>query len=170
MKQQSRKWKAEGVYREEQRFNQRWLLISVGAAFLASVLVSLVLLSGGRTSIFWALLPPLAGAVTLLPLFRARLQVTIDAESIRYRFRPFHLRERVILRSGVKLLRVVRYNPLLDYGGWGIRTGRKGRAYTVSGRYGLSVTLRGNRRILLGTDRPGELAAFLRNTWTAVTA
>jgi hypothetical protein len=45
--------------------------------------------------------------------------------------------------------------------GWGIRKIARGWLYNVSGREAVELTLKDGRRILLGTDRPLQLAAVL---------
>ncbi|NVL91956.1 MAG: hypothetical protein HWN71_02845 [Desulfobacterales bacterium] len=50
------------------------------------------------------------------------------------------------------------YNPLKDYGGWGIRYGRGGRAYNVSGNRGVYLELSNGKSLLIGSLQPEELA------------
>ena len=50
-----------------------------------------------------------------------------------------------------------RYRPLRDYGGWGIRFGREGRAYTVSGRQGVQLVFKNGQRLLVGSQQPDQL-------------
>lgn len=59
------------------------------------------------------------------------------------------------------------YNALTEYGGWGIRMGRGGRAYNISGNRGVQLTLADGRKILIGSQRADELAEVIdqkRNT------
>ena len=60
----------------------------------------------------------------------------------------------------------VTYRPLVEYGGWGVRHGRGGRAYNVSGNRGVQLELVDGRRILLGSKRPEELVAAMRERST----
>ncbi len=46
------------------------------------------------------------------------------------------------------------YRPLIDYGGWGIRYGRKGTAYTVSGNQGIQIVFNTSRKLILGSQMP----------------
>jgi hypothetical protein len=99
----------------------------------------------------------------LVVLFlKARLETMVDAEGIRYRFFPFHLRTHEILWETVAKATVRTYRPILEYGGWGIRYGLRGKAYNVSGNQGLELELRGGGRILFGTQRPVELDSVVR--------
>ena len=48
-----------------------------------------------------------------------------------------------------------------DYGGWGIRRGRRGWAYNVSGNRGVLLQLENEKTLLIGSQRPDELAAAI---------
>jgi hypothetical protein len=52
-----------------------------------------------------------------------------------------------------------KYNPIKDYGGWGIRWGsfRKGNAYNMSGNMGLQLVFKDGKKLLFGTQRSSEL-------------
>ena len=55
-----------------------------------------------------------------------------------------------------------RYNPLLEYGGWGVRLGPKGWGYMTSGKEGVQLRLRKGLPVLIGSARPRELEAAIR--------
>ncbi len=50
------------------------------------------------------------------------------------------------------------YNPIREFGGWGIRYGRGKKAYNVSGNRGVQLELSNGKRLLIGSQRPEELA------------
>ena len=50
------------------------------------------------------------------------------------------------------------YSPIREFGGWGIRYGRKAKAYNVSGNQGVQLELSNGKRLLIGSGRPEELA------------
>jgi hypothetical protein len=54
------------------------------------------------------------------------------------------------------------YSPIREYGGWGVRVSRSGRAYNAYGEHGVQLVLRDGSRILVGSQRPEELVAALR--------
>jgi len=56
---------------------------------------------------------------------------------------------------------VLTYSPISDYGGWGIRYGSIGKAYNVSGNRGVQLELLNGERILIGSQKPEELAAAI---------
>jgi hypothetical protein len=48
-----------------------------------------------------------------------------------------------------------------DYGGYGFRSARGGKAYVASGGRGVRVTLAGGEKLVVGSERPDELARML---------
>jgi len=90
-----------------------------------------------------------------------RLETKVQDDQLGYRFFPIHLSWRMIPRDDIVRAVPATYRPLREFGGWGIRFGRRGRAYTVSGTGGVWITLRDGREFLLGSRRPGELADAL---------
>ena len=55
-----------------------------------------------------------------------------------------------------------RYRPILEYGGWGYRWGRRGsRAYNIRGNRGVQLVLQDGQRILIGSQRSEELASAI---------
>lgn len=59
---------------------------------------------------------------------------------------------------------VRQYNPITEYGGWGLRLGLlgKGKAFNVSGNKGLQLVYDNGKRFLLGTQRPEEVERVLK--------
>ncbi len=94
--------------------------------------------------------------------FVVRLEIMVSNDDIRYRFWPFHLAYRIISKNDIKKCYVRRYNPVFEFGGWGIRGWKNNRAYSLSGRFGLQLELNTGRKILLGTRNPEALRSFLK--------
>jgi hypothetical protein len=101
-------------------------------------------------------------ASVLLLVRHARLDVTVTAEAVEIRFAPFHRRTRRIPVTDITDARRRHDRPLAEYGGWGIRLGLSGTAYNVSGSEGVQLVLTSGRRILIGSQRSGELEAAIR--------
>lgn len=98
--------------------------------------------------------------------FLLNLTVSVDPDKLRIRFRPFTGEE--IAYSEIESAEAVTYRPLRDYGGWGIRYGRGGRALNVSGDKGVQLVMKGGERLLLGSLRPMELAAAIKERIAAL--
>lgn len=57
--------------------------------------------------------------------------------------------------------KVVEYDALADYGGYGIRSGARGKAYIASGLRAVQLQLRDGRGILIGSQKADELARLI---------
>lgn len=98
-------------------------------------------------------------------LFSLRLVTRIREEGIYVRFKPFQWKEKLIPKEDIKSFEVRKYNALLEYGGWGYRTGLRkyGRAYNVAGNMGLQLYLSNGRKLLIGTQKPKEIQKAMEN-------
>ena len=54
------------------------------------------------------------------------------------------------------------YSPIREYGGWGVRVSRSGRAYNAYGDRGVQLVLQDGSKVLVGSQRPDDLLAALR--------
>jgi hypothetical protein len=91
------------------------------------------------------------------------LEIQVTGTMLRFRFFPLHLSWREIPFDSIARVMAVVYRPLREYGGWGIRFGKKGMAYNVSGDRGVQVTLKNGKSFLLGSQRAEELELVLRS-------
>lgn len=84
------------------------------------------------------------------------MKTTLLPEEIQVRFGK-RTRFRVPVRNIVRAYPRV-YDPIREYGGWGIRMGLRGRAFNMRGNNGVQLVLRSGTRLLIGSQRPEELA------------
>jgi len=100
-----------------------------------------------------------------LPVFflLLRLEVLVGGGRLSYRMYPVHLKFRDISCREIAAAEAVTYRPLREYGGWGLRRGRGGYAYTVSGGRGVRITLADGTSLLIGSQRAEVLAAALHS-------
>jgi len=89
------------------------------------------------------------------------LTTLIDENEINLRFFPFHVSFKKYPWSAVERVEIVSYHPVADFGGWGIRSGKKGKAYNVSGNKGLDIYFKNGKRLLIGTQNHIALTDFL---------
>ena len=54
------------------------------------------------------------------------------------------------------------YRPILDYGGWGVRGIAPVKAFNVSGNRGVLLTFADGQTLMLGSQKPDQLAAALQ--------
>jgi hypothetical protein len=50
------------------------------------------------------------------------------------------------------------YDAIKEYGGWGLRSKKNKKAYTVSGKHGIQLLLKNGKMILIGTQKPKSFA------------
>jgi hypothetical protein len=84
-----------------------------------------------------------------------RLTVEVSPEAVQIRYVP--LRRRTIPLAEIQGARARQYNPLLEYGGWGIRGWGDKRAYSTGGNRGVELVLTGGSRVMIGSDRADEM-------------
>ena len=101
--------------------------------------------------------------VTLLFVF-LRLETEITEEGVYYRFFPFQITRKKISWSRISKAFVRQYNPIAEYGGWGLRIGLfgRGRAFNVSGKEGLQLIYDNGKKFLIGTNKPVDLQNALQ--------
>jgi hypothetical protein len=127
----------------------------------------------GRSSLAVSILSILSALITLQSAPLAALIVVVGAGLMGFVFSSLTIEAREgrlnwwfgfrIWRRELALADIaavaVKRTPL--WYGWGIRKIARGWLYNVSGREAVELTLKDGRRILLGTDRPHQLAAVL---------
>lgn len=100
-----------------------------------------------------------AGTIPLTIAFIfVKLETRIDNEGINIRYTPFHAEWKNYSWNAIKSCEIKRYDPLNDYGGWGIRR----RAYNVSGNEGLLLRFTDGNHLLIGTQKPEKLKQALQ--------
>src|SRR5690606_36740581 len=78
-----------------------------------------------------------------------------------------HLGSAPVLRRRVgfdeiEAVEVVRYRPLREFGGWGVRGWGRKKAWTVRGDRAVRLELTGDRMLYIGSETPQRLAARIR--------
>jgi hypothetical protein len=155
------------LFEETQRFRQRWLwailLFVTGMTVyqfygLMDLNISFVDNITAHPEMFFGII---LNVLLLVLFYFARLETKINQEGIYFRFFPFHLKFQSYPWKDITAKSVIRYSPLMDYGGWGIRgIGRK-KAFNVSGNKGLQLVLANGNRRLIGTQKLAEMEKAL---------
>jgi hypothetical protein len=152
----------EDSFQEVQKFTQKWVLFLIYSPWVLCFFASLIALLEKKAGLFTAILPFVAISFIVL-LFRGlKLQTRVTGDCIYYRFFPVQRRFRAIKKSDIEKLEVKTYDPLNEYGGWGIRYGKNGWAYSVKGNKGIYISLDFETHILIGTSKPEEVESFLK--------
>jgi hypothetical protein len=166
------------LFKEEQRFNQPWVWlilvpVSVSVFWIFGVAFNKQLVNGEP----WGDKPMsdagliVFGIFTLLMMigltilfYTMKLEVKIKMDGVYYRYPPMIRKFRKISNESIERFEVRKYNPIREYGGWGVKTHgnpkkrrKYGLAYNVKGNIGLQLYLKDGNKILIGTQRSDAL-------------
>jgi hypothetical protein len=151
------------LFQEKQAFRQRHAKLALATPPAAILFVTLRQLVWHRP---WGSPPVSNGDL----LFLSVLLVVVYARLVTVRLvtelRPSEIavglrglwRKRKIPLEQVRAAREVQYDPMSEFGGYGFRSGRRGKAYIASGTLGVELELRDGRKVLIGSQDPARLA------------
>lgn len=158
----------EILFREVQHFRQIWLwllLLAISGVCIYAMVEQLILRepfgSDPAPDVVLIIIVAVFGLGFPLLFYHIRLTTEVRSNGLYYRFFPLHCSVQKILLDDLKSYEVRTYSPLKEYGGWGIRYGAKGKAYNVKGNRGVQFKLTNGELILMGSQRPEELAGAL---------
>tara|TARA_B100001250_G_C19733562_1_gene759705 strand:- start:588 stop:1067 length:480 start_codon:yes stop_codon:yes gene_type:complete len=145
----------ENNYYEIQQFRQIWvwlILLLVEFALLFTILSAMI-------NLFVSIIIISIGFGFIWLFYRMKLITTINEDGINIIFAPFT--NFIIPFNKIKKYQIRQYRPIIEYGGWGIRYSKYGKAYNVSGKIGLQIELSNGKRLLIGTQNPDTLLQTL---------
>ena len=161
-------WNAP-CFSEKQRFRQwwLWLLVLISPVFLIWAIFQQVVMDvpfgNNPTSDLVLITLGLIFGIGLPGfIFVIRLDTEVSEYGVRIRFAPFHRRWVVFDFEAIQKAEAITYRPLADYGGWGIRYGRKGKAYNVSGNTGVFLTMKDGTNVLIGSTNQDALCSRIQ--------
>ncbi len=156
-------------FSEEQKFDQWWMKLLLFGATLAAIgpmyYGTLLQIGSGKPwgdepmsntgLIIMDIVTTLIMGAVIYLVFGSKLITTIREDGIYIKFKPLLYRDRFIPIGDIEKFEVRKYKPVREYGGWGVKHGRlrRGRAYNVKGNWGLQLWLKGNKKLLIGTQR-----------------
>lgn len=159
----------EAVFYEVQQFRQRWLWIFL--LFTSLFIVILFAYGMIKQLVFghaWGSRPmsdealAIVGMVVILFVvglthlfYTMKLITEVRDDELLVQFFPFS--RQVISLGSVRCCEVRMYNPIKEYGGWGIRYGKSGKAYNVSGNRGVQLEFHSEKPLLIGSQKPEAL-------------
>ena len=148
------------LFSEKQKFTQLWLrLLLIGLALISLLaIVAIIVTAKNILSLIW-LLTVLPAILPIWLVASAYLTTEVKQNGIHVRLFPF--KGRHIAFEDVKEAYVRTYKPILEYGGWGLRYGRSGKAFNVKGNEGVQLVLNKDEKLLIGSQRAKELEEIL---------
>lgn len=155
------------LFTEEQQFRQPWIVASIIVGDVISVVVLWFALTGiagvGRDQAVAGTAAFAAVALLFGWLMLGSKMITeVRGGSVTVRSWPILMR-RVIPIDQITGCEARTYSPLREYGGWGIRFGRSGKAYNMIGNRGVQLEIAPTERLLIGSQRADELASVIQS-------
>jgi len=150
------------IFSEVQRFGLWFQVMLVGA--VAGAVAAAFLWKSQAEVVGWAVFVGIVVLAVIVPavisgfLLMLRLETEVRSDGLYVRFFPFHKSYRRFGKADLQEYYACEYRPVRDYGGWGIKYGKKGKAYNVSGKEGVQLVLSSGKRLLIGSQKAGELA------------
>lgn len=135
-----------------------WVLLGSGLFVIGSVLGAN---AATNQQMVWGMLGTAAATALgfgCLILFLFRMSTKVDSEFVTVTFGWIPCYTKRILIADIATAEAKQYNPIMEYGGWGIRGFGRKRALNMRGNLGVLLTLRDGATILVGSARPDLLA------------
>jgi hypothetical protein len=95
-----------------------------------------------------------------LRLITVRLVTEVRGQELRVGLRGLWRSERIPL-SRIQAVETIDYDPVRDFGTYGVRTTRSGTGYLAGGAGGVRIALSGGKKLVIGSRRPADLARAL---------
>lgn len=150
------------LFREVQPMHQNMIIrivMPIEMVVMAAVILPLALGPARHQWVELLLMYIAFGVVLPLMIMTIRLVTVVTDRRVLIRYRPFPGRE--IDAASIRSAQALKYNPLLDAGGWGWRVSAKfHRVFNVSGDRGVHIRYgeRKKDQFLVGSRRAEELA------------
>ncbi|WP_375559992.1 hypothetical protein ACE193_20080 [Bernardetia sp. OM2101] len=139
----------ESIFEEKQYLYKNKVMAFI--CFVVFLVTLASLMQGKLNTINLATAFSTLGVLILITVLLS-LKIKVFSESIQITMLPFVI-NKTIKKSDILKAEDVKYNPILDWGGWGIRLNFKGIAYNMYGNRGVKLTMKSGRIILLGSQK-----------------
>ena len=166
-----------GVMAEIADPSKRWMYWEAQNPLYLQVLIpvtAILLIASGVVSfpaIPW-LLPVFVLSVAILLACWGGLHVSVNRDYVRARLGVVGIPLLRIPLRDIAAIEAVSFNPLGDFGGWGIRYSLRKRmwGFYFYGTRGVQITTRAGKSYLIGSDDPERLAGMCQAARQATTA
>jgi hypothetical protein len=161
------------IFREEQSFRQSfipWLMLAAalfliggfGVAFYQQLYLGKPFGNqpASNEGLIWSsIISFIVMSAVFIFILSGNLVTEIWSDGIRYKFPPLIRKMRHIPITEITSAVVSKYNPIVEFGGWGWRKkmiSRK-KAYNISGNIGIRVIMKNGSQIMFGTRKQEEM-------------
>lgn len=155
------------LFHEEQSFRQRRLRILVAIPPVAMLLLAIWQVGLGHPLRKQPMTnPSLIGWtiflwIVYLRLLTVKLVTEVGAGEVRIAMRGLWRKSRIYVAT-IRLVDVVTFDPIRDWGGYGIRSNKNGRAYIAGGNEGVQLTLANGQKVLIESRGARKLAGAIQ--------
>ena len=115
----------------------------------------------------WTIIIPI---LVFALLYFTKLEWKFTESDFRFRYFPFLIKEKIIPYSDIQSMSVMKINPLFEFGGWGLRRGKLGKAYTTDGNLILHIELKSGKKINLTIKNKEEVERAIQIQATNLTS
>ena len=157
------------IFKEEQRFTQTWLKVLLATSIIVPIIIVTkeYLEENSKVTTNEFVLTLVGITVSIAFIFFFKLKTRIDEKGIHYQFSPFHLKMKIIKWKEIKKVHVRNYDPISEYGGWGLKGGsfwnkEKGKCVNISGDIGIQVEFKNGKKLLIGTQKKEDTTSVLK--------
>ncbi|HUU74761.1 MAG TPA: DUF6141 family protein [Methanoregulaceae archaeon] len=157
------------TFYEAQRFRQIWVWILVGFiailmwySFFQQIVLGEPFGNNPAPDLMLSIFLVIFGIGLPVWLLVMKLEIKVERGALFFRMFPVHPGWKSVPAREISSVMAVTYKPFREYGGWGIRFGKQGIAYTVSGDRGVLIMLKNDTSFLLGSGRSEDLEMTLR--------
>lgn len=161
------------LFREEQQFRQPWLMVVIiGGCVLSLVTFWIALVSINKShpgspaavnpGVFVLAVEAMVMCLFVALFLTVKMITEVRLDGLSVRAHPIARLRRSIPYNQIDSCEPRTYSPIGEYGGWGIRYGRGGKAYNISGNRGVQLVLKSGEKLLLGSQKADELASAIR--------
>ncbi|TXE03633.1 hypothetical protein [Algoriphagus aquimarinus] len=157
---------ANRIFKESQTYIGTWVMYFIILAEVPILILLIVLYATSEDKQEMAIaLGVVLGTMALILslILNLKLETRIDDDNISFRYLPFIRTWRQYPKAIIASAEVIKYSPISDYGGWGIKGNKTTKAYSVLGDEGILLDVGEKKKILIGTMKSKELTGFIEN-------
>jgi hypothetical protein len=110
------------------------------------------------------------GLLLFLAVFVLRMTTEVTPTDVRVWFGWAPIYRRIVPLVDIRRIEPTTFRPISDYGFWGVRSGRDGeRALIARGNRGVRLELADGSLLVIGSQRPEELARAIQSAMSPPT-
>jgi len=153
-------------FKETQRYPAKWLwsLSSIGILLLAAITFWPWVFQGvSLQNLDYSTLIALGFLLLIIAYFASsNLNLTLTHFGVTVRLRPWQLKPDLYPWENIAQVYIRKYDPIKEFGGWGLRASTKGNAVSLYGNTGLQLVFKRGDTLLIGTLQPESLSSAIQ--------